>query len=380
MKSKVVMVVCKDYDEENVYNAMKRGILELGGIEQFVKKEEKILVKPNFLLSAAPEKAVTTHPSVIRGLLRILSENEYKDVMYGDSPGHGSGVVIAKKLGLKEVEYGAKLADMSHEVKVFFEEGKTENEFYFCEEVTKMDALINVCKMKTHALEKVTGAVKNLYGLVCGYRKAAGHVAHPNASVFARMLCDIHKYTKPRLHIMDGIVAMEGNGPGNGTPTPMNVLLFSSDPVALDTLFCHLVYVNPETVPTNAQGEALGIGTYHAENIEITVIDGDRKRVDAPIDQVRKRYGNRQFHVDRKGRNKSFLSKFSAFMTALSHRPVIDKKKCIKCGVCVNHCPVPGKAVDFKNGKNQPPVYDYKKCIRCYCCQEMCPKGAIRSK
>lgn len=380
MKSKVIMVVCSSYDEEKVYRAMKQGLDELGGIERFVKKEEKILVKPNFLLSASPEKAATTHPSVIRGVLRILSENGYENIMYGDSPGHGSCVGIAKKLGLKEEEFGAKLTDMSHETKIFYEEGKTEKEFYFCQEVTQMDALINVCKMKTHALERVTGAVKNLYGLICGYRKAAGHVAHPNASVFARMLCDIHSYTNPRLHIMDGIMAMEGNGPGNGTPTPMNLLLFSDDPVALDAVFCHLVYLDPETVPTNAQGEALGIGTYHLENIEVTVIEGEKKRVGAPMEAIQKRYGNRHFDVDRKGKNKSLLSKFSAVMTAIANRPVIDKEKCIKCGVCVEHCPVPGKAVDFKNGKKQPPVYNYKKCIRCYCCQEMCPKGAIHSK
>jgi len=374
------MVVCSSYDEEKVYRAMRQGIDELGGVEKFVKKEEKILVKPNFLLSATPDDAVTTHPAVIRGILRILAETGYENTIYGDSAGHGSCANIAKKLGLKEEEYGAKLTDMSHEVKVFYEEGKTEKEFYFCQEVTEMDALINVCKMKTHALEKVTGAVKNLYGLICGYRKAAGHVAHPNASVFARMLCDIHRYTRPRLHIMDGIMAMEGNGPGNGTPTPMNVLLFSEDPVALDTVFCHLVYLDPETVPTNAQGEVLGIGTYHLENIEITVIEGEKKRVNAPMEAIKRRYGNRHFDVNREGKNKSLLSKFSSVMTAIAHRPVIDKKKCIKCGVCVQHCPVPGKAVNFKNGKKQPPVYDYKKCIRCYCCQEMCPKGAIHSK
>ena len=52
----------------------------------------------------------------------------------------------------------------------------------------------------------------------------------------------------------------------------------------------------------------------------------------------------------------------------------------MKCGVCVAHCPVPGKAVDFKNGRDKPPVYDYSRCIRCYCCQEMCPQHAIKVK
>lgn len=379
-KSRVVIVFCDNYEEEQVYKAMRQGITQLGGMEKFVTQEEKILVKPNFLSAADPKKAITTHPAVLRAMLRILQEDGYHHVIYGDSPGNGNSAGVAKKLGLQKVEYGAKLADMSKEAEIIYEGGKTETKFYFCEEVTQIDALINVCKMKTHALEKVTGAVKNLYGLICGRRKAAGHVAHPNASVFARMLCDIHTYAKPRLHVMDGIAAMEGNGPGNGTPTPMNVLLFSDDPVALDSVFCHLVHLDPKLVPTNVQGAALGIGTYDMKQIEITVIEGDKKRVDAPIGAVVKHYGNPHFDVNRKKSPKAFLGLLSRVMTALAHRPVIDKEKCIKCGICVNHCPVVGKAVTFKNGKNNPPVYDYKKCIRCYCCQEMCPKGAIHRK
>lgn len=377
--SRVVVVPCKEYDEELIYKSLKKGLDSLGGIKTFVKPDEKILVKPNFLSASDVDKAITTHPAVIRGLLRILSEEGCTSVKYGDSPGHGSCAGAAARMGLTEENtYGAKLADMSEEVTVKFVEGLTCNEFHFAKEIEEADAVINLCKMKTHALERITGAVKNVYGFICGYRKAAGHVKYPNASVFARALCDVHRYVKPRLHIMDGVVAMEGNGPGNGVPVNMNVLLFSADPVALDTVFCYLVNLDPELVPTNVQGQAMKIGTYDANKIDIIFIDEKNEPNLLTKDELFEKVGNGEFDVPRNKPKKNFLLNYSTFMTKFTRRPYIDKKECVKCGVCVSHCPVPGKAVDFKKGKGEPPVYDYTKCIRCYCCQEMCPKNAIK--
>ena len=263
-RATVVAVPCNTYDPETVYQAVCAGVNALGGIAQFVRPEEKILVKPNLLKPAEIDSAVTTHPAVLRAVLRLLQESGCTSVKYGDSPGHDAGVRSAEKIGLntKEPIYGATFAPMDKEVCVPFPDGLTEKEFYFAKEVAEADAIINVCKMKTHALVRLTGAVKNLFGLTCGYRKAREHVKFPNASVFSRMLIDIHRCVRPRLHIMDGIVAMEGNGPGAGTPTPMNVLLFSADPVAVDAVFCALVHVDPETVPTNVQGEAMGLGLW----------------------------------------------------------------------------------------------------------------------
>lgn len=377
-KSRVVIAPCSTYDEEEVYRAMKCAVELLGGIGAFVKAGEKVLVKPNFLSPSSVDKAVTTHPAVIRGMLRILAEAGAKEVVCGDSPGHGTCKAAAEKIGLSTGDlFGARIGDMSQEVHVKFDEGMTAKEFQFAREVTEADALISLCKMKTHALERITGAVKNVYGLICGYRKAAGHVKYPNAGVFARMLADIHRCVKPRLHVMDGIVAMEGNGPGSGDPVPMNVLLFSKDPVALDTVFCHLVYLDPELVPTNTQGAAMGIGTYNIEEIDICIAKEGREACSITAAELQKRYGNADFDVDRKGTKKTLLSRYAETMRALAKRPVIDEKRCIRCGICVSHCPVPGKAVSFKNGREQPPVYDYSKCIRCYCCQEMCPRHAI---
>lgn len=379
-KTKVIVVPCDNYDEEKVYECIKTGVDALGGIEKIIDKEEKILVKPNFLSAADADKALTTHPSVIKGMLRLLNETGYNNIKYGDSPGAGNCKGAAAKLGLTpENTFGAAIAPMSKECLVKYEEGHTCKEFHFTEDVVEADAIINLCKMKTHALERITGAVKNVYGLICGTRKAAGHVSFPNASIFARMLCDIHACVKPRLHVMDGIVAMEGNGPGSGTPIGMNVLLFSFDPVALDTVFCYLVDLDPELVPTNSQGHVTGIGTDVEEEIEIVLAADDGIKT-VSKSELFSFYGNAEFDVARNKAKRTLLASYSNIMTKFARRPFIDKDLCVKCGMCVEHCPVPGKAVDFKNGKDKPPVYDYSKCIRCYCCQEMCPKKAIKVK
>jgi len=379
--SKVIIVPCSTYDREQVYTAMKQGIEALGGIESFVKKDEKILVKPNFLSYAEPEKAVTTHPAVIEAMLRILYEDGYDKVTFGDSPGHGSCQSVSDKLGLESPiqKWNATMADMSTEVHRDFPEGMTAKEFWFSKGVTEADAIINLCKMKTHALERITGAVKNVYGFICGYRKGLGHVLYPNCTVFARMLGDIHRATDIRLNIMDAVVAMEGNGPGSGDPVPMKMLLFSDDPVALDSTFCHLIDLDPKLVPTCTEGEKMGIGTCSDEQIQIVVCENNELREISP-EQLLAKYGKADFNVDRQKIKVTVLDRFASFTKILGKRPRIDEKLCVKCGVCVDHCPVPGKAVEFRRGKSTHPSYDYKKCIRCYCCQEMCPKHAIYVK
>ena len=374
-KVRVAAVFCDSYDEEKVYSALKEGIDSLGGIGRFVSKDENILVKPNFLSASDPEKAVITHPSVIKAMLRILSEEGYPMVCCGDSPGHGSPHAALARAGLSDIvsEFGVYEADMSTEMSFDFADGLTSDHFYFTKAAFEADAVINLCKMKTHALERITGAVKNVYGLICGYRKAQGHVKYPNDNVFARMLCDIHRARNICLNVMDGITAMEGNGPGSVIPAAMNILLISDDPVAVDAVFCRLVNLDPELVPTNVQGKAMGIGTYYDDEIEI-VSGGEI----VSLDRLCLKFGNAGFDVDRTGRKKTFLSGFSKFMTGLARKPYIDKKKCIGCGICESHCPLPEKAIVFRNGRGKAPSYDYSRCIRCYCCQEMCPEKAIK--
>lgn len=378
-KSKVVLVPCSSYDEEAVYKALSAGINAAGGLHSFVSPEEKILIKPNFLAPSEAEKAITTHPSVIKAMCRILSEGGCRNAGVGDSPGGGSSKAAMNKLHLSEDElYGVRMLAMSEETVVHFDAGKVCKDFHFCREVAEADAIIGLCKMKTHMLERITGGVKNMYGLICGKRKAAGHVSYPTAVSFAKYLTDIHRATPQRLQVMDAITAMEGNGPGSGTPTHMGLILVSSDPVAMDTVFCWLVNLAPELVPTNIQGELAGIGYFHEENIQ-TVLAENGSVQELTRKQAIERFGKPEFDVQREKEKLNPLS-FLSRIAGGSRRPVIDPSKCVKCGICVDHCPVDGKAVNFTEGREKPPVYNYHKCIRCYCCQELCPQKAISVK
>ena len=377
MKSKVILLPCEEYEEENIYTLLKKALELLGGIESLIKKEEKILLKPNLLKRAEVEKAVITHPVVVGAFARILREKGYQNLVLADSCGHGTTKAVIKGTGMDTYleKYEIPAIDYSQGISVKYPQGVQAKEFVIPKELLESDCVISLCKMKTHALERVTGAVKNSYGFIYGLHKAKGHTLYPSADSFARMLVDLNKYVAPRLYIMDGIVAMEGNGPGSGDPTPMKVMLVSKAPVALDSVFCRLVHLKPEMVPTNYHGEKMGLGTWKEEEIELLTPEGEISMTEAVS-----RYGNPSFNVDRTEVRHNIWTKMAGALKLFQKKPYIDEARCIRCGICVKSCPVPGKAVDFQKGRDKPPVYDYRKCIRCFCCQEMCPEKAIKVK
>jgi uncharacterized protein (DUF362 family)/NAD-dependent dihydropyrimidine dehydrogenase PreA subunit len=365
--SKVVLVRCENYLPENVQAAVNKGFDLLGGVQQFAAKDEQIVLKPNILSGESPEKNISPHPEVFRAIAKIFKVAGAQ-LSFGDSPGFGSPEANAKRGGFSAVaeEEGVAWADFTNARELPFPDGRVLKKFSIAEGVCQSDGLISISKFKTHALTRITGAIKNQFGCIPGPRKAEFHSVMPTASLFSQMLVELNRLLKPRLFIMDGIIAMEGNGPRNGSPKPMNVLLFSTDPVALDATVCRLIDLDPELVETVVFGEEFGLGTYK----EIEYV-GD------PVES----FISSDFKVNRSHQktttDTSFLS--TSFMRRFTApRPTIDPALCTKCGRCVEVCPAQPKALSWNNGqKTIPPVYDYAKCIRCYCCQEMCPFEAI---
>lgn len=366
-KSKVALIRCESYDEDEVCKAVEEGINLLGGISNFFEPKEKILIKPNLLFGAKPEKCVNPHPSVLKALGKLLKEADV-DVYYGDSPGFGRCERNMERACFKEVadELGIKLADFENGRAVSHKDALLNKRFVIANGVLDSDGLINLSKLKTHQLTRLTGAIKNQFGCIPGVRKGEHHVKMPDPYDFSTMLIDLNTLTKARLYIMDAVIAMEGNGPRSGDPKKLNALLFSSDPIALDSVACKIVDLDPEVVPTSKIGEKAGLGTYHYENIEI--VGGD---VESFVDKT--------FNIIRKAPRSSKGGRVMRFLrNRISPRPIIDEAKCNKCSTCVKMCPVYPKSVDWHTGeKTKPPTYKYDRCIRCYCCQELCPEGAI---
>jgi uncharacterized protein (DUF362 family)/NAD-dependent dihydropyrimidine dehydrogenase PreA subunit len=368
-KAKVSLVECCDYDPQRVFNAVQKGVELIGGIGRFVTATEKILLKPNLLVAVAPEKAVTTHPSVLRAVALLCQENKAR-VSFGDSPAWGSPQSVAARAGLEAVarEIGLEFADFLTPATVSFNQAMIAKQLILARSALEADGIISLAKMKTHGFMRITGAIKNQFGCVPGLRKGEFHVKMPTMEHFAAMLVDINRYLKPRLYIMDGIVAMEGNSPRSGNPRKMNVLLFSSDPVALDAVYCRLINLSPEYVPTMKPAAEGGLGTYRESEIELCG-DPFSGLVCPDFDVVRQPV-------------QIFANHFPVYLKNwISPRPVIDHQLCKNCGSCTDICPLEPKAVrPADSNKETKPGYDYKRCIRCYCCQELCPHGAITIK
>jgi uncharacterized protein (DUF362 family)/NAD-dependent dihydropyrimidine dehydrogenase PreA subunit len=368
--SKVAIVYCESYEFSEVKKAVERGVDLLGGSSMFVRPNEKILIKPNWLSADPPEKCVTTHPAVFRAVSEVL-QSAGAILSYGDSPAFHSPETAAKRTGISVIaeELNIPLADFKSGKEVHFSEGYQNKKFIIANAVLESAGFISLPKMKTHGFQRVTGAIKNQFGCIPGALKGEFHVKVPDAYEFARMLVDLNTCIHPRLYIMDGIFAMEGNGPKGGTPKKMNVLLFSTDPIALDATQCRLMNLDPAMVLTNTAGMEMGAGTYLEKDIEI---------LGNPIEN----FISLDFDVNREPEKPFKNSGGIQFIKNLiSPRPYIVAKHCVKCGICVNMCPVDPKAVNWHDGnKKNPPTYKYDRCIRCYCCQELCPEGAILIK
>jgi len=368
--SKVALVRCENYEYENVCSAVRRGVGLLGGPGIFARSGEKILFKPNWLVADRPERLTTTHPAVFKAMVEVFKATG-AILSVGDSPAIQSPEHASRMTGFQPIAdaEGVALADFKQGKEIVFDEGIQNKKFIIANGALDCDGIISLPKLKTHGLERLTGCVKNQFGCVPGALKGEFHVKLASAIDFARMLVDLNAFLKPRLYVMDGVIAMEGNGPRGGRARPMKVLLFSADPIALDATVCRMVDINPEFVPTIRLGMEARTGTWKKEEIELV---GD------PLES----FVDKQFDVRREPVQPYSRGKGSSFLrNAIVPRPYIVAEKCTQCGTCVKACPVDPKAVDWHTGNRRiPPSYKYDRCIRCYCCQELCPEGAVQLK
>jgi uncharacterized protein (DUF362 family)/NAD-dependent dihydropyrimidine dehydrogenase PreA subunit len=363
--TKVALARCGSYERSEVESAVRKSLHELGGLSRFVRPGQKVLVKPNLLAAEPPERGVDTHPEVVRAVLKELLAIGANPLV-GDSPGLGSLARVAQKAGITQVcqELGVPLGVFDREIEVKAPHGKILKSFPLVEEITQVDAVINLPRVKTHGLTRLTGAVKNLFGCVAGLRKGEMHFRLQHADVFHEMLIDLALTVKPVLNIVDGVMAMEGAGPRNGTLRFMGLIIAGANPFAVDATIARLIGVEPATVPLLALAEKRGLLGLEETGVEIRGEELDAFMIaDFKVPPASTRIG---FRVP------AMVNAF--FRRFVSPYPVI-KENCRKCGVCLQACPAQLITV----GPDKVKIDD-RRCIRCYCCQEFCPHDAIELK
>jgi uncharacterized protein (DUF362 family) len=216
-KSKVVAIRCDTYSDSQVLKVIQKGFDLLGGISLFAKPGEKIVLKPNILIGTDPAKCVTTHPAIFKAVGKLLIDAGVS-IYYGDSPCFGKSEPNLRWSGLKQVgdELGFMLADFDSGRPVSHKDALLVKKFIIANGVLDSDGLISLPKLKAHGFLRFTGAVKNQFGCVPGLLKGQYHAKLPDPWDFSTMLVDLNTLIKPRLYVMDGIIAMEGNGPRSG--------------------------------------------------------------------------------------------------------------------------------------------------------------------
>ncbi len=366
--SDIIIKKCGRYDTAEIKEKIREGFERLGGLDKYIKTGEKVLLKPNALVPVKPETAVVTHPVFVRAVIQLAREKTDK-IFIGESPGAGKYGYAASVTGVKKAaeEEGAEIIDFKADTDVVRKEKIIYNKFRLDKRLLEMDKIINLPKLKTHSLMQMTLCVKNMYGIIPGLKKLEYHAnAERDKEIFAAALIDVYRACPPAFNIMDGITAMEGDGPGTGgTPVDLGVIIMGEDGFAIDAMVPGLVGADPDRVYTNAvykkRAKSGAAPVYR-------VIEGEEKLI-------------KKFKMPPDISRKGFFGFFIGFLKehALA-RPAFDPEKCTACGICISHCPV--NALTFgekKQGYNEIKC-DYKKCISCFCCHEMCGENAVRIK
>ena len=367
--SKVIIKECDSYNTNTVIEKINSGMELIGGWEAFVKPGMKVLLKVNLIGPKTSETASVTHCEFVRAITKILKKMDCT-VWIGDSSG-GAIAGIAPTAQSFEVSGLSKVAlAEGAEIKNFDREGVVEcsitsdygDKLYLAKPVFDADLVINLPKFKTHTAGIYTGAIKNVFGFIPGLKKAEYHKLLPDPKDFGNMLADIHENSKIALHIMDGITAMQGEGPTAGDVYNANKILISEDPLALDTVAAKMIGLNILDIPILNAARERNIGQWDLENIQIC---GDYSSPPELVDfKLPKRFNSK------KKQNYKALIKVIDF---LKTRPKINLSSCKQCNMCVESCPV--QAIDKETKK-----IDYSKCIECMCCHELCRYKAVELK
>jgi uncharacterized protein (DUF362 family) len=288
MKSQVYLQKLDSYSLDGVVQFVRNSLKVLDPEASMFGHGQKVLLKPNLLRGFKPDRCVTTHPVVIEAVCQILKDLSVSHIVISDSPALGSLSAVARKSGytfLKK-KYGVQILPLSNPI--IFENAEQVPHLKIAGCLQHYDRIINLPKVKSHCQMTMTLCIKNLFGLVIGKRKPVLHCLVKNDKLkFGKMLIDIARHVNPCLSIVDGIQAMQGQGPINGTPYPLGVMGASQDMTALDLIFAHLLKMPLEKVYSL---EAARIKQFGQSKIDDIIISGVMDYRSLAVEDFKKAY------------------------------------------------------------------------------------------
>jgi uncharacterized protein (DUF362 family)/Pyruvate/2-oxoacid:ferredoxin oxidoreductase delta subunit len=351
-----IQIIEATYDYETLKPKVYE-ILQTHGLDR-IKAGNTVLIKPNLLLAAPSQMAVTTHPLVVKSACEFALSMGAR-VQISDSPAMGAFRKIIKQGGYEEALTGldVKIAPFEDSEKINI--GNPFGSIEVARDAVHADYIINLAKLKTHAQMLLTLGVKNMFGCIIGLRKARWHLrAGIDRRMFARLLVRLYESLRPDVTIVDGILALEGLGPGKGGKArELGWLVSGVNAHSVDKTICTLLGMRPADLATLEQAQLLGVfdGEAHVTGHMRIINDFELPEL-----------GPLTFGSDRFLR----LSR-----RHLIQRPVPNNRRCKLCGECWKICPA--KVIAYNDRGIR---IDYLNCIRCYCCVEVCPHGAILAK
>ncbi len=372
----VSLLRCRGYELPALKETMLRGLHDIGfPLPSF--RGARVVLKPNLLSAARPQSAVVTHPHFFRAAAEIVIDHGGRPIL-AESPAVVSLGNALKAAGYAPVlkDLGIPVADLSETGKLSYPGGRRMRSFEIARAFFDADMIVNLPKFKTHGLTYITAAMKNLFGAVPGLRKSQMHLKFPEKDDFSGFILDLYGaflngFDPPRtmVHLMDAIVAMEGDGPGSaGRPRTMSAVIVGLDALAVDWVGVQVSGLDIRLCTTLTEGFRRGFGISSGEEIQLI---GER------IEDMR--VGD--FRAPQKPGATRFLQVplIRRIMKDLfTDRPVPVAGRCTLCYQCREICPA--QAIGRAEEGEEIPRFDYGACIRCLCCLEVCPKAAISLK
>ena len=243
---------------EDLYALMQHLIVE----HRLDVRGKRVVLKPN-LVEFDQNTVINTHPKMVHAALEAFRAAGAADVRVAEGPGHRRVTLdLADAAGYFSTfqQFESLFTDLNLDevtkVNLVRPHSKLSS-LYLPNTVLGCDQLVSMPKMQTHHWVGATLSMKNLFGLVpggvYGWPKNVLHWAGIGESI-----ADLHTLFPRTFSIVDGIVGMEGNGPIQGTPRPMGLVVAGADPVAVDATCCRIMHIDPRRVSylTLAAGEA----------------------------------------------------------------------------------------------------------------------------